>query len=184
MFETLEGRVTWEQRGQGIRIIIPVRRGPFTALYAPLIVIWLVLATIRYWHVLSEPRQATAEFTLQMIAIGIYVLGFFFFVGWLAWTWTGETMVVLNPAEIKIERRVLGVELAARTFRTDQVTRLKFIPPRRVTTQRSSLNPNPSCVQYQANNKTLSFAKGVTEAEARALIDRMLVVYQFPGSWY
>jgi len=184
MLEPLEGRVTWEKTHEGLRAAIPVRRGAFTVIYAPLIVIWLVLATIRYWQVLSEPRQDTTEFVLQMIAIGIYGLGFLFFVGWLAWTWTGETMVILNPSEIKLERRVLGIDLAARTFRTDQVSRLKFIPPGKVATQRSALNPNSARIEFRADSRTLSFAKGVTEAEARALIDVMLEVYQFPGSWY
>jgi hypothetical protein len=184
MFEALEGRLTWERKGQSIRIAIPVRPGPFAGIYVPLIVIWLVLATIRYWHVLSEPRQETTEFILQIVAIGIYVVGFFLFLGWIAWTWTGETMVFLNPAEIKIERRVLGIDLAARTFPTNQVSRLKFIPPSRVATQQSTLNPNSTRIQYQADSRTLSFGKGVTEAEARALIDKMLEVYRFPGSWY
>ena len=53
MYETLEGRVKWQKTDHGIRIAIPVRRGPFVAIYAPLVTIWLVLATIRYWHLLG-----------------------------------------------------------------------------------------------------------------------------------
>jgi len=184
MLDKLEGRLTCGKTNQGVCIAIPVRHGPFTGLYAPLILIWLVIATIRYWSVLTEPHPNNTEFMLQMIAFGIYVLGFFFFVGWVAWTMTAETVVVLNPTEIRIERRVLGVEVAAHTYRTNQVSRLKFISPSKISTQNSVLNPNSSRIQFLMDNKPQRFAKGVTETEARALIDKMLEPYEFPGSWY
>jgi hypothetical protein len=184
MYEKLEGRVMWEKTDQGIHIGIPVRRGPFAAVYGPLVAIWLVVATIRYWKLLAGPHPEDINFTLQTIAIGIYSVGFIYFVCWLAWTSTGETVVTLNPPEVKIQTRVFGVNLSTRTLQTNQINRMKFIPPSRFVTQRSVLNPNSSRIQFLVNDRPQSFAKGVSKDEARALIDKMLQVYEFPRSWF
>jgi len=184
MLDNLEGRVMWERTPQSVRIEVPVRRGPFLAIYGPLVVLWLIVATVRYWHLLSGPHPEDINFNLQMVAIGVYVLGFIYFVGWMAWTLTGETVVILNPPEIKIQSRVFGIELTSRTFQANQVNRMRFIPPTRVATQHSVLNPNSSCIRFEANNKSESFAKGVTKDESRAMIDKMLQVYEFPRSWF
>ena len=119
-----------------------------------------------------------------MIAIGIYVVGFIYFVCWLAWTMTGENVVTLNPPEVRIQSCVFGVALTSRTFQTNQIYRMRFIPPTRLATQRSVINPNSSCIRFEVNKRAQNFAKGVTADEARALIDKMLLVYQFPRSWF
>ncbi|HXR39106.1 MAG TPA: hypothetical protein VN776_08435 [Terracidiphilus sp.] len=184
MREALEGRVMWEKTDHGICLTVPVRRWPFTSVYAPLVTIWLILATIRYWRLLSGPHPEDIDFVLQMISIGIYVVGFIYFVGWLIWNRTGETVVTLNPAEVRIQTRVFGVDLSSRTFQTGQIHRMRFIPPRRLLTRPSVVNPNSSCIRFEADKRSKSFARGVTEAEARALIDKMLLVYEFPRSWF
>jgi hypothetical protein len=184
MYEKLEGRVKWEKTDRGMRIAIPVRRGPFEAIYGPLVVIWLIVATIRYWKLLAGPHPEDINFTLQMVAIGIYVTGFAYFLGWLAWTITGETLITMNPPEVKIQTRIFGIELNSRTFQTNQINRMRFVPPSRLITQRSIINPNSSTIRFEANKKSESFAKGVSEDEARAVIDRMLQIYEFPRSWF
>ncbi|MGO9339697.1 MAG: hypothetical protein ACLPY1_19530 [Terracidiphilus sp.] len=184
MYETLEGRITFEKGDRGIRIAIPVRRGPFAAIYGPLIVIWLILATVRYWNLLSGPHPEDTNFSLQQIAIGIYAVGFLYFVCWLAWTTTGKTVVTLNPPKVKIQSCVFGVPLVSRTFHTSEIHRMRFIPHKRLITQKSVVDPNSSRIRFEANNRSESFAKGVTEEEARALIDKMLQVYEFPRSWF
>jgi len=90
----------------------------------------------------------------------------------------------LNPPEVKIQTRVFGVNLSTRTLQTNQINRMKFIPPSRFVTQRSVLNPNSSRIQFLVNDRPQSFAKGVSKDEARALIDKMLQVYEFPRSWF
>jgi hypothetical protein len=184
MLQALHGRLMWETAGHGIRVAIPVRRGPFAAIYAPLVTICLVFATVRYWKLLAGPHAEDTNFTLQMVALGIYGLGFIYFVCWLAWTMTGDTLVTLIPPEVKIQKRVFGVELATRTFQTGQINRIRFVPPTRLATQKSVLNPNSSCIRFEANKKSERFAKGITEDEARALIDKMLLIYEFPRSWF
>jgi hypothetical protein len=184
MFESLEGRVKFEKSDQGVRIQIPVRRGPFAAIYGPLVLIWLVIATIRYWNLLAGQHVQDANFDMQMIAIGIYVVGFIYFLGWLAWTFTGETMVILIPPDVTIQSRVFGVALSSRVYHTEEIFRISFIPPARMATQQSVLNPNSSYIRFDVNNRAHRFAKGVSSEEARALIDKMLQVYAFPRSWF
>ena len=184
MYETLEGRITFEKADDGIRIAIPVRRGPFAAIYGPLIALWLILATIRYWNLLAGPHPEDTNFDLQQLAIGIYVVGFLYFVCWIAWTVTGKTIVTLNPPEVKIDTCVFGLAVISRTFHTSEINRIRFVPHKRLMTQRSVLDPNSSRIRFEANNRSENFAKGVTEDEARALIDKMLQVYEFPRSWF
>jgi hypothetical protein len=184
MYENLEGRVMFETTDHGLRIAIPVRRGPFLAIYAPLVVIWLGLATVRYWNLLAGPHPEDINFDLQMIAIGVYVVGFLYFVCWLAWTMSGETVVILNPPTVEIQNCVFGFPLSTRTFQASQIHRIRFIPHTRIATQRSIINPTSSCIRFEVNKRSESFAKGVTEYEARALIDRMLLMYEFPRSWF
>ena len=184
MYEKLEGRVMFEKTDDGLCIAVPVRRGPFAAVYGPLVAIWLGLATFRYWRLLAGPHPEDINFRLQTIAIGIYIVGFIYFAIWLAWTLTGQTVVVMKPPEVKIQTRVFGVDLASRTFLTHQINRMRFIPHSRVLTQPSVIDPNSSYIRFEANNHRQKFAKGVSEEEARALIDKMLQIYEFPRSWF
>ncbi len=184
MRETLEDRVTWEQTESGIRIAIPVRRGPFAGLYGPLVLFWLILATIHYWKLLAGPHPEDINFLLQKIAIGIYGAGFVYFLCWLAWITTGETLVTLHPPTVRIQTRVLGIDVSSRSFRTNQIHRIHFSAHTKMLMQRSVVNPNSSCIRFDVNNRRQSFARGVTENEARAMIDKMLQVYQFPRSWF
>lgn len=184
MRETLEDRVTWEKTHEGIRIAIPVRRGPFAGLYGPLVLFWLILATVHYWNLLAGPHPEDINFTLQKIAIGIYAAGFVYFLGWLARTTTGETVVTLHPPTVRIQTLVCGIVVSTRTFNTAQIHRIHFVPHTKVLTQRTTVNPNSSYISFEAKNRRQSFARGVTENEARALIDKMLQVYQFPRSWF
>lgn len=175
MSETLEGRVKWVKLDRGIRIAIPARGGPFVSFYGTLVTIWLVLATLRSLRLLEGPRPMESEFILQMTAVSIYFIGASYFVGWLTWTLTGETRVTLTKPVLRIEIRVLGVAVSARTFDSDRIYHMRFIPAREFITRRAVLNPNTSCIRFDMDRKPHSFAKGVTVDEARAMIDRMLL---------
>jgi len=182
MVEKLEGRLMWEKAGERMRVAIPMRRGPMAGIYVPLILIWLGVATTRYWHLFAAPHPDDREFTLQLMAIAIYVLGFCFFVCWLAWTTTGETILFLDPNEMKIQRRVIGVELSTRSFPTSNVSQLRYVAPAGIATYQGVTNPSTSRIRFQADNATHSLARGLSEAEAHALIEKMLEIYRFPKS--
>lgn len=179
MQEELTSRLSWVRTSQGIQIEIPGRRSGAVALYAPLIVIWLVLATIHYWHLLGPDRPTGSEFTLQLIAIALYAVGFCFFVCWLAWALTSDTVLTLEPNELKIQRRVMGIEVTTRRFQPSDASRLKYVPPTRSWGDKNSVNPTSSKIQFQANGKAYTIAFGITEPEAASIIGWMQSVHRF-----
>jgi hypothetical protein len=182
MQETLEGRLKWERTPQGIFVSIPIRRGPSTAGYALLILIWLAIASVHYWHMLSSQHADSSQYQLEMAAIAIYVFGFFLFVGWLAWTTTGETVVLLDGNELKIQKRALGIELATRRHRNSDIRNIRFVRPKQFWALRSDTDPSTSKIQFVTAHGFDSFAKGIGESEAAALIERMMEIYPFPKS--
>lgn len=183
MLHKLAGRLTWEQMPQGIRVEIPAPHGTFAFLYIPTIVIWSAFALIHYWRLLDAPRPEDNQLTLQWIAIGIYVVGFCFFLCWLAFSFTRDTVLSLDPSEMKIQRRALGIELVSRSFPASQVSQVLYITPGKYADRRSFFDPNTSKIQFYTGDKPHSFASGITELEACALILLMLEVCKFPGSY-
>jgi hypothetical protein len=184
MLETLEGRVKWEQTERGIRAAIPVRRSALSTLYVPLVVFWLSAVVLHYWHLFTGTHSDIVEFRLQLIAIGLYFIGFGFFLCWLAFTYTGETVVLLDPEKLTIQRRVLGIELVTRCFPTDKVSQLVYVGTARLGRDRAFVNPNTSRLEFQMDDRKYSFARGIGQAEASALIEQMLDVYKFPECYY
>jgi hypothetical protein len=181
MLEPLAGRLKWEKTIQGIRVAIPVSRNTFALLYGPLVLAWIVIASIHYWHVLMVPHPDDDQFTLQMIAMLVYAIGICFFLIWLAFTFTGETVLFLDSAELNLQRRVLGIEVASRSFPAGQVKQLIYISPHRMAVSRSIIDPNSSKIQFRTGNGMHSFAKGITESEARALIQAMIKANKLPN---
>jgi hypothetical protein len=180
MLEPLAGRLKWERKGESIRVAIPARAGAFALLYGPVVVIWLVLATIRYVFLLSSAHQEGMNFTLQMIAMGIYILGVFYFIGWLCWTFTGETILTLDPVEMNVQRRVLGIELDTRSFPCSQVDRLIYFRAGKSRKSQFFVEMDSGCIQFRADNRIYRFGSGILEAEANALVDLMQKILQFP----
>jgi len=182
MQETLEGRLKWERSPDGIQVSIPVRRGASTVGYIFLVLIWLTIASIHYWHLFTQPRDDSPEAIYQFIAILLYLFGFFFFLGWVAWTATGETILVLDSGGMTLQKRVLGIEVSSRSFRNNEVHSFNYIRPRPFWALRSDTDPSSSRIRFMAGGKYHYFARGVSESEAFALVERMVQVYRFPGS--
>lgn len=182
MREMLEGRLEWERTPGGIVVAIPVRRGPSTAGYALLVVVWLTIASVHYWHLLSGNRIDSSQYPLELIAVAIYVFGFFFFLGWLMWTVTGETLVMLSATELTIQRRVLGIEVATRRHFNSDIRNIRFVRPKQFWALRADTDPSTSKIQFVTSHGFHTFGKGIGETEAVALIERMMEVYPFPRS--
>jgi hypothetical protein len=181
MLEELEGRLKWERTISGVLVSIPARRGALTVLYGPVVGIWLVAAAFRYWHVLEGTHAEDTEFTLQVIAIMVYALGFVFAIFWLLWTFTNETVVLLDQAELQIQRRVMGIELSRRSFQTSDARNLRFIPPTESWASQGHTDMKTSRIEFQTFNKKHVFAEGITEREAHALFALMNGIYKFPN---
>lgn len=182
MQEQLEGRLKWERSPEGMVVSIPVRRGASTAGYALLVLVWLAIASVHYWHLLASNPADNPDYSMELMAIGLYIFGFFLFLGWVAWTMTGESVLILDPAELKIQKRLLGIDVATRKFRTSDIRNIRFVRPRRFWAIRSDTDPSTSKIQFVTSKGFQSFAKGIAEAEANALIERMTEIYRFPRS--
>ena len=182
MLEKLAGRLKWERTPLGMLVAIPVRRSMTAALYGPLVAIWLIYAWVHFWHLLAAPHSGGSAFTLQMIALGIYAVGLCYFVCWLLWIFTGETVLTLVPSELKIQRRVIGIKFASLSFPTHHVRNLRYNPPTRFWALGGYIDPKTSNMQFRADDATHRFARGITEAEASALTLHMLKIYKFPSS--
>ena len=102
------------------------------------------------------------------------------FVCWLLWGMTGKTILTIDPLELKLERRVIGIEWDTRRFATCDVKNLRYIPPTEIWAFRTDTDPATSKLQFRAKGKTIRFARGITEKEAGALYDRMIEVYKIP----
>lgn len=182
MLETLSGRLKWERTPGGVMISIPVRRGASTIGYAALVVVWLTIASVHYWHLFTQPRMDSPDAIYQLIAIAIYVVGFFFFLGWIAWATTGETVMLLDEGRMTLQQRVLGIEIATRTFNNHEVHSFSYIRPKSFWAMRADTDPSSSRIRFSAGGKHHFFAKGISESEAFALVERMVEIYRFPGS--
>lgn len=184
MLDMLHGRLKWKHTDRGVFIAIPVRRGALTHLYGPLVGIWLIFAAMHYRHLMTAPHLEDTQFTLQIVAGVIYVLGFFFAAGWLTWIFAKETVVLINAREMKIQLRVMGIELASRRFKTSKIRGLKFIPPIPSWGSQGHPDPRTSKIHFRIGDETHVLALGVSESEALALFATMQSVYRFPDFAY
>ena len=180
--ETLEGRLKWERTPYGISITIPVRRGASTAGYAALVLLWLTIASVHYWHLFSSSHVDAPAEIYQLIAIGIYIVGFVIFLFWFTWTATGETVVTVDPTQMKIQKRALGIEVASEIYPTPDVHSFNFVRPKPFWALRADTDPSSSRIRFTVSGKYHYFARGVSEAEAFALVERMVEIHRFPGS--
>ena len=180
MLDNLAGRLKWEQTGAGIRFDIPARRGVMAIFYGPLIGVCLAIASLHYWVLMNaivsdDARSALLRFGVDCFAVGVCVLAC-----WLLWTLTATTILTIDPSQLRIQRRVIGVEWDTRTFATRDVRNLQYVPPTYIWALWTDTNPNTSKIHFKVKNKTCCIASGITEREACALIDRMMEVYKFP----
>jgi hypothetical protein len=176
MLEKLAGRLKWEQSGSGIRVEIPVRLDWWVLFLAILVILWIAGEVFYQVSALA----ATGLPSLVWIGIACGSAGSCIVACWILWGLTGKTVLTLNASQMKLQRRVAGVEWDRRVFTPDDVHNLRYIPPAYIWAFRTDTDRNTSKIQFQAKGKTVRFARGITEREAGALIGRMLEVYNFP----
>jgi|SRR5580692_4001038 hypothetical protein len=176
MIEKLAGRLKWERADQGIRVVIPARWGWLAISAAAAVVGATIEAMQLEWMIPSDE----ALFRLGVLGAVVVALGVCAAVAWISWSFTGKTVVTINQNEMRIQRRVLGIEWDTRRFATCDVRNLRYLPPTEIRAFRTDTDPNTSKIQFQAKNRTVRFASGITEREACALFDRMQEIYKFP----
>jgi hypothetical protein len=179
MLERLAGRLTSETTPKGTLVLIPARRSAITAFCSPIVVVWAVIAAVHYSHVLAAPRPEDSEFTLQLIAVGIYIAGLCFFIGWLSWILTGETILTLGSDEMKVQHRIFGIGMDTHKFIPSDIRNLRYTPPVESWPFRTYTDPSTSSIRFRVGHRSYRLAKGITEAEAFALLLEMHKVYHF-----
>jgi hypothetical protein len=172
MLETLAGRLKWERTSDGIRVVIPVRV-PWLLTLSGIFLFTFPSSTV---DVFSKHRGFTGpvSFIQFWILLGSGIcLG----VLWFTMIFTIKQVLTLNPAEMTIQVRTLGIGVRKRTVATNRLHYLRFEPSEYGDS--ASFN-NMSRIQIDRDGKTRNFAFGITEQEADALIEKMMEVYKFP----
>jgi hypothetical protein len=176
MLKGLAGRLKWESLDQGVRIEIPARWG-WRAIFSAVILIGGALSASEIeWTLPSDE----ARFRLGVLSAAVVGLGVCLMLAWIFWSFTGRTVVSINQNELKIQHKVLGFEWDTRRFANFEVRNLTYLPPTEIWAFRTDTDPNTSKIQFQAKNKTIRFAGGITEREACALFDRLETICKFP----
>jgi hypothetical protein len=157
MLETLEGRLKWDRTQGGILITIPVRRGASTVGYVALVIVWLTIASIHYWHLFSSANGPDAIY--ELIAVAIYVVGFFLFLGWMAWVATGETVMILDGSRMTLQKRVLGIEVSSQSFNNHDIHSFLYIRPKAFWALRADTDPSSSRIRFTVAGKHYFFGR-------------------------
>jgi hypothetical protein len=168
MLETLAGRLKWEQTGDGIRVVIPVRMPLLTALSG----IWLFMLPHFTVEVFDKLRGFIDPRSFAPVWIGLCLV-----VLWFTMIFTTQQILTLNPGEIVIQVRIFGIGVKKRAFATSRLQCLRFVPSE--YGDLISMN-DMSRIQIDRDFKTRNFAFGITEQEADTLIQKMMEVYKFP----
>jgi hypothetical protein len=175
MLETLAGRLKWERTIQGIRIEIPARLSWVALFLTGWLAFWLYAGA----RIIGKMLAGDDQSSWALVWLVGWAAGACFAGCWLIWSVGGRTTLSLDPAEMRIQRRVFGIEWDTRSYRTSSVHNLRYIP--------GYMSPGAidggyvqSSIKFEADDKTRSFATGVSDIEAFAMINRMLEVYNFP----
>ena len=174
MLEQLAGRLKWERTGLGIRVIVPARLNWLSIRVA----LWLLLLPVCLEYLarlfLSSVHRALAPATFDVSSR----IGFCAAALWLSWAFLGRTILTLTPAGMTVEWSYLGIVLHSRAFDPASLHDLRYLPAK--WRWFKDMLYAPSKIQLDEGSHTRTIARGVTEPEARALIDRMMEVYNFP----
>jgi hypothetical protein len=183
MLETLAGRLKWERTAYGFRVSIPVRSS-MAGLIGSLAGICLAGAWIVYWS-LKEAHETGTTGSMsgamtRWVAIGALAGSLCALARWLLRTRTARTVLTVDQTETRIQREIAGVCWSTRTFATCAISDLQYIPPPNIWSAEEPKTVE-SEIRFMADHKMHSFAAGIKESEAAALIDRMREVYDFPN---
>jgi hypothetical protein len=171
--DKLADRLRWEPTANGIQVLIPARLDWKILFFAVWIVMWTVggIATIRQF--LNEIADNKSDSFLALWLIG-WAAGECFVTATIIWAVGGKTLLRLDPATMTIEHQLFGIRFLVRSFATAEVRNLRL-----TQAVRKGRSYTASHISFESGDKTRSFASGISDAEAFALIDKMLKVYPF-----
>lgn len=170
MFETLAGKLRWERNGSGIRVLLP-RRFHWGAFFQ-----MIVVMCIPVWvdGVIRKSPLRGRGLTLDVIlwtglciAVGILVLHL-----------SMRTILTVTPDELSKTVWIFGRQLRRRSHRNVELCGLRKNLLVSERTGRDMVNKN--VVEIGRNGFYHTIAYGLTDAEADALMAKMIEVYPFP----
>ncbi|MGA3345529.1 MAG: hypothetical protein ABSC76_11735 [Terracidiphilus sp.] len=173
MLERLAGRLKWERTSDGIRVVIPERFNWIAlgkGLWEPcfyMLIFFLVEPVIR------SPHEAGLGWNgwLAMCAM-------FFALWFLGSLFPEKIILTLNRSMMIIQRRSFGIKRSTSKYSTDSLNNLRFVSASNREEIRNEYRQSE--IQIDQGLKTHPFAEGIAETEARALIEKMMEVYNFP----
>ena len=177
MLGNLTGSLNWERRGRGILIDIPSPLDWQELFLAGCLVFWIVAGVYMGQKWLDGTDQSTSN----LYGLAGWTACAFYFSGILIWGLWGSTRVALTNIEMTIQRRVFGVEVLTRTFQTSRMENLRYIAPYWVNNA-DGAGYTRSKVRITANGWSRTLASGVSEDEAKALMEQIRAVFDFPQS--
>lgn len=171
MLEKLVGRLKWERTGNGIRVEIPAQLN-WTVVF---FLVWLAGWTMAGRSVLAKTLAKPSPPAFDFLWLVGWAFGECFVAVSIIWSLTGRTALEMDPCQLAITRQVLGIRISRRIFSTTDVRNLRYNP---IGNRRR--HSYQSRIKFEADSRTCSFGAGLEDAEAFALIDKMLEVYKFP----
>ena len=172
--EKLADRISWERTAIGIQVLIPARLDWKVLFFAVWLVMWTLAGKSTIHQLLGEFAAGKSDWFTSFWLIA-WAAGECFVTAAIVWALGGRTLLRLDPATMTVEQRLFGARLISRSYPTAEVRNLRFTPA--VSKGRSSV---ASRINFESGDKTRSFGTGLSDAEAFALIDKMLEVYPFP----
>ena len=171
---TLADRVHWEPAGNGICLFIPSRKDWRLAFFGFWLAGWTAGGNAIIHQTVRKFASGSIDWFNCLWLVG-WAFGECFVFAWIVWALGGKTMVLLDPATITIDNRLFGLLLRRRAASTAEVRNLRYTP--RTQRGRSITESN---ISFESGYKTWSFGSGLSDAEALAVISKMLQIYEFP----
>lgn len=172
MRENLAGRLTWEPTGEGIRVEIPVRRSWTIVIQF----VWLIAWCGAGWVALAGIHQGHHAATLvYWVWLAGWAVGVVFMTARILWSLMGGTSLDLNSHELRITRQMMGMQVGTQSYANADVRNLRFVPA--IIRGRATL---PSHISFEEKGRTRRIVWAIAEAEAIALIEKMMETYKFP----
>ena len=174
MLQNLAGRMTWEPVGGGIQVEIPAQRNWTILFFAAWLAMWTYGGRQAILQVLASAASKSMNWFLVFWLVG-WLFGECFVIAAILWALGGSTTLTLDNSTLSVARQLFGLRVNGFSCMTSNVRNLRFSPA-----ARRGRYSSQSAIKFETDDKTRSIASGISDAEAFALIDKMLGVYKFP----
>jgi hypothetical protein len=167
IMEKLRGKLSWERTANGIRVEIPGWMDWWRTLFLSG---WLAFWTYAGTQAIGKDWESGSPFFLFWLTF--WTVAWVYTFGTIVWSLFGRIILTLDPSLLNLTYTLAGTEVRQRSFSTHEIYDLRYRPV--------AGTKYPGVLCFESNEETRKFASCVSEAEAFALIDKMLEVYPIP----